>query len=129
MVNSFAPADGPGSSKLQVGSCVKVGDQRIKTEINGQEGTVCEFLDKGCIGVLLDSDPAALVSITPENLTGTNVDPLRASTEKHNTPPLPGSVPRVLAVNVVKPSVPRVLLVKVHMKSQWLGPARLCVGA
>jgi hypothetical protein len=129
MINSFAPADGAGSSKLQVGSCVEVRDQLTKTELNGQGGTVCEYLDKGCIGVLLDSDPAALVSLTPGNLTGTNVDPPSASTEKHNTPLLPGSVPRVLAVNVVKLSVPRVLFVKVHKKSQWLGPARLGVGA
>ena len=128
MINNFSPADGAGSSKLQVGSCVQVRDQRIKTELNGQEGTVSEFLDKGRIGMLLDSDPTALVSLTPDNLTGTNVDPLSASTEKHITTPLPGSVPRVLAVNVVKPPVPRVLVVKVHKKSQLLGPARLGVG-
>ena len=129
MINSFSLADSAGSSKLQVGSRVKVRDLRVKSELNGQEGTVNEVLDKGRVGVLLDSDPTALVSLAPENLTGTNVDPLSASTEKHITPPLPGSVPRVLAVNVVKPSVPRVLPVKVHEKSQRLGPALLGVGA
>ena len=54
--------------QLQVGSRVKVCDLHAKPEFNDQAGTIHSLLENGRIGVLLDSDKEAIVSLKPANL-------------------------------------------------------------